>query len=67
MIRWVLRVFGIPIASLDTIHYEFETEEEEDEPAIQGGSAHNFERAETFVDERYAPWEDKTFGFGRGL
>jgi hypothetical protein len=38
--------------------------EDQEEPAMGGGSGHNFERdlAPVSPDDRYAPWEDR-FGF----
>lgn len=66
MTRWVLRVLGLPVLSLDAIRYELEVEAAE-EPAVGGGSTHDFTLAQPFVDERYEPWEEdrkKQFGFG---
>lgn len=65
MIRYVLRFRGLPIFTVDTIHYEL-IEEDEESPAIGGGSAHNFERDTDPLspDDRYDwPWEGKGFGF----
>ncbi len=65
MFRYTLRVFGIPVLSLDTQQFEFV--EEQDPPHVGGGSAHNFERD----SEPLSPtshheweWEDKKRGFG---
>ena len=65
MIRYVLRFFGLPIFTVDTIHYEFEVEESE-AAHIEGGSAHNFERDVNPIspDDRYDGWgEEWRFGF----
>lgn len=63
-----LRVFGVPVLSLEIGNVEF-FDEEVEYPAVGGGSAHDFTLAEAFVDERYLPWEDeaKSFGFGGAL
>lgn len=64
MVRYTLRVLGIPVLSLDTTRYEFVSEE--DEARIEGGSAHNFERDVNPVspEDRYNwEWEDRGFGF----
>lgn len=64
MVRYTLRVFGLPILSLDTIHYEIVGED--DDSRIEGGSAHNFERDVNPVtpEDRYNwEWEDRGFGF----
>ena len=66
VIRRVLRFMGIPIFTLDTLHYEFETEEEDTTTEIGGGSTHDFERDidPYSPDDRYDwEWEDKGFGF----
>ncbi|MDD7813716.1 hypothetical protein PP713_14190 [Mycobacterium sp. CSUR Q5927] len=60
--RWTLRLFGIPILSIDV---QCETEEVEQEDGwIEGGSCHDFERDTMPHDpnERYAPYDDR-FGF----
>jgi hypothetical protein len=68
VIRYTLRLFGIPVLTLDTQQYELVEECGEESVQFEGGSAHNFERD-------YAPlsptshheweWEDrKGFGFG---
>lgn len=66
MVRYTLRVFGFPVLSLDTHHYEYVGEEESGE--IAGGSWHDFERDTSPVtpEDRYNwEWEDKAqFGFG---
>lgn len=65
MIRFVLRVLGVPVLSIDTIHYEMAGDEDETE--IGAGSTHNFERdcdplSPTAHHEWQ--WEDrKGFGF----
>lgn len=67
MIRYVLRILGVPVLSLDTIHYELEGDEEE--TTIHGGSWHDFDRDVTPItpEDRYDwSYEDsKRFGFGR--
>lgn len=65
MTRLTLRVLGIPLVTFDLESYEIV--EEEESPAVGGGSAHDFTIATPFVDERYLPWEDdcKSFGFKR--
>jgi len=66
VIRYVLRVLGVPVLSLDTIHYEFEKDDKE-AAVFGGGSSHNFERdfdplSPTAHHEW--EWEDKgRFGF----
>ena len=66
MVRYTLRLFGIPILSLETVHFEL-VEDESDTAVIGGGSAHNFERDANPLNpnERYDwEWEDKRkFGF----
>ena len=65
MIRYTLRVFGIPVLSLDT--QQFETVDEEDPPYIEGGSAHNFERDPyplSPTSHHEWEWEDKRKEFG---
>lgn len=44
MTRYTLRVFGIPVVSLDTQRFEYVQEDESGATHIEGGSAHNFER-----------------------
>lgn len=63
--RFVLRILGIPVATLDA---EGTDEEELDEPSeIGGGSCHDFERDVNPVapEDRYQwEWDDKRrFGF----
>lgn len=61
MIVWELKLFGkLPLLVVSRTNYELV---EEDAPTHGGGSAHNFELAEQFVDERYLPWEEDRFGF----
>lgn len=66
--RLTLRIFGIPVLSLEVVDLVscYEEGEDEDDPAVGGGSSHNFTIATPWVDERYLPWEeeDKSFGFG---
>ena len=68
--KLVLRLFGIPVFTIDVEGF-FITEEEqqvEEEPRIEGGSAHDFERDCNPVtpEDRYNwEWEDRRgFGFG---
>lgn len=65
MLRYTLRVFGIPVLSLDLARYE--VVEEVESPEILGGSAHNFERdCEPLspTSQHEWEWEDrKGFGF----
>ncbi|WKW87243.1 hypothetical protein SEA_CHARGERPOWER_28 [Mycobacterium phage Chargerpower] len=69
---WVLRVFGIPVATVDWEGGE-ETVYETDEYGITGGTTHDFERAENdqteeFQGEPWDAWEydDRSdFGFRR--
>lgn len=64
MVRFTLRLFGVPIISVDRVCYEFEYEEET--ARIEGGSAHNFERDFTPIapEDRYNwEWTDRGFGF----
>lgn len=62
MRRFTLRVLGFPVVCLDIEHLVYV---DEDAPAVGGGSTHNFEMAEPFVDERFVPWEyEDSFGFG---
>jgi hypothetical protein len=66
MVRFVLRVLGVPVLSLDTIHYEL-VGDDDDTERIEGGSAHNFERDVNPLspDDRYGwEYEDRSFGFG---
>lgn len=66
MLTFTLRVFGIPVLSLDT--HRWELEEEEESARIEGGSAHNFERDfEPLSPTSHHEWEwedKKRFGFG---
>lgn len=69
MVRYTLRVFGIPVLSLDTQRFEMVEEDEEDAPHIEGGSAHNFERdfePLSPTSHHEWEWEDKKRGFGFG-
>lgn len=63
VVRYTLRVFGIPVLSLDVDGISYVTE---DDCRIEGGSAHNFERDVNPVtpEDRYS-WEEwDGFGFG---
>lgn len=65
MVRYTLRVFGIPVLSLDTTR--FEMVEDGDESHIEAGSAHNFERdfdPLSPTSHHEWEWEDKHKGFG---
>jgi hypothetical protein len=67
--RIVVRVFGIPVLTVDVLGGDFLSEgEDECDTRIEGGSAHNFERdVNPFAPEdRYGwEWEDRRgFGFG---
>lgn len=63
MTSYTFKLFGLlPLLIVTRTHYEFVDEEES--PVIGGGSTHNFEMAEPFVDERYLPWEDEARKFG---
>ena len=66
MTRYTLRVFGIPVLSLDTQQFDYGDEES---PAFGGGSTHNFDRdfdplSPTAHHEW--EWEDNKKGFGFG-
>lgn len=65
MIRFVLRVLGVPVLAIDTIHYEMAGDE--DETVITAGSTHNFERDVdplTATSHHEWEWEEKKrFGF----
>lgn len=66
MIRYVFRLFGLPIFTVDTIHYEIEGDDE-DTPTILGGASHDFERDANPItpEDRYDwEWEDRKKGFG---
>lgn len=67
MKRIVLRFMGLPIFTIDTIHYELVGDEDEDATRIEGGSAHNFERDfEPLSPTSHHEWEwedKKGFGF----
>lgn len=66
MIRYTLRVFGLPIVSLDTQRFEY-VDVDEDATRIEGGSAHNFDRdfdPLSPTSHHEWEWEDKKrFGF----
>lgn len=65
MIRYTLRVFGVPVLSLETASYDLP--EEEDASHIEGGSAHNFERdfdPLSPTSHHEWEWEDRKKGFG---
>ena len=64
----VVKLFGlIPVLTVELPSQAFVVEEEDDEPGIEGGSAHNFERDMDPLkpEDRYDwEWEDKRRGFG---
>jgi hypothetical protein len=65
----VVKLFGvIPVLTVELPSQAFVVEEEEeDEPGIEGGSAHNFERDMDPLkpEDRYDwEWEDRKRGFG---
>ena len=67
MVRFVLRILGVPVLSIDTIHYELVEEDESDATRIEGGSAHNFERdfdPLSPTSHHEWEWEDKGKRFG---
>jgi len=66
MKRFTLRVLGLPVLSVDVSEFMYVDEEDVESPAVGGGSAHNFELAQQWVDERYLPWEEEDKGFGFG-
>lgn len=65
MVRYTLRVFGIPLLSVDSEEY---ADVEEEPTQILGGPSHDFERdADPLspTDHLEWEWEDKKgFGFG---
>lgn len=63
MTRFTVRIFGLPVVTLDVNEYEL-VEEGEEAPAVGGGSAHDFTLALPFVDERYLPWDEDSTKFG---
>ena len=68
MTRYTLRVFGVPVLSLDTERFEL-VDEVEDAAVIGGGSWHNFERDDNPLSptsHHEWEWEDKGKGFGFG-
>jgi hypothetical protein len=65
----VVKLFGvIPVLTVELPSQDFVVvEEEDDEPGIEGGSAHNFERDMDPLkpEDRYDwEWEDRKRGFG---
>jgi hypothetical protein len=65
--KLIVRVLGIQVATIEVDGLLVETEEEDDEPGIEGGSAHNFERDMDPLkpEDRYDwEWEDRKRGFG---
>ena len=69
MVRWTLKIWGIPILCVERTNWVAadDDDEEEDSSRIEGGSAHNFERDVDPVtpEDRYQwEWDDKRrFGF----
>jgi hypothetical protein len=68
MVTYTLRLFGIPVFSLEVIQFALEDGDEEGAARIEGGSAHNFERdfePLSATSHHEWEWEDKKrFGFG---
>lgn len=66
MTTLIVRLFGIPIISFDLVHFDLvgEGSDDEDAPAVGGGSGHNFTIATPFIDERYLPWDEDSAKFG---
>lgn len=67
MVTYTFRVFGIPVFTLERI--QFALEDEDESPAVGGGSAHNFERdfdPLSPTSHHEWEWEDKKKGFGFG-
>jgi len=64
----VLRLLGVPVASITVEDFRVEYEEDDGSSFIGGGSAHDFERDVNPVapEDRYNwEWDDKRrFGFG---
>jgi hypothetical protein len=63
--RFVLRLFGFPVLSLDML--SLTDDEPESDSHIEAGSAHNFER-DSFplspTQHHEWEWEDRKKGFG---
>lgn len=67
MVRYTLRVLGVPVLSIDTQRFELVEDDEEEATCIGGGSAHNFERdfdPLSPTSHHEWEWEDKKKGFG---
>lgn len=67
MLRYTLRVLGIPVLCIDTERFDPVEDEEEGPPLIEGGSSHNFERdfyPLSPTSHHEWEWEDKKKGFG---
>jgi hypothetical protein len=66
--RVVVRLFGVlPVLTFDVEGLVLSEEEEVEEPRIEGGSCHNFERDIDPIspEDRYDwEWEDRKRGFG---
>lgn len=62
MVRFTLRLFGVPVLSVDRVRFEFV---EEESPAVGGGSSHNFERdCDPLSPTSHHEWEWEEEGFG---
>ena len=70
MVRYTLKLFGLlPLLVVDRTTYEVVEEDEDESPAVGGGSAHNFERdfyPLSPTSHHEWEWEDKRKGFGFG-
>jgi len=63
MIHYTFRLFGIPVFTVEAVHYGLN----ENEVNFEGGSAHNFERDyEPLSPTSHHEWEwdDRKKGFG---
>ncbi len=70
MTRYILRFFGIPLMTVDTIQYEIAGDDSDlDLEDIAGGSGHNFERDVNppipGTENDFDSWADRPFGFRR--
>lgn len=68
MIRRVIKFFGIPFVTIDTLEYDLTEDDEFEEitAGIGGGSTHDFERDLNPPDPLgEEPWEEEDFGFRR--
>lgn len=66
MIRRIIKLFGIPFLTVDTIDYDLIEDDEDYPEGIGGGSSHDFERDLNPPDPLgEEPWEEEDFGFRR--